>query len=138
MPKRRSQKEVRDPKQKPKGPSRYELKQRRLATLQTPQVTQPAPQQKREKPAQPNWTKPARRLPSGTTLAFGKVSEMRLKTGGYVFLMDNQGRKIYLSDGTLESFDTNYTVTIDTCIECAVTKEARGFRAVVVYSITPP
>jgi hypothetical protein len=134
MPKRRSQPKVRKLKNKPGGPSRYKLK---IDGLLPSSVENPKPTPGQVKTKVPPL--PAKRkIPKGAALVIAKVSGIYLRTGGYVFLTDKEKRRIYLSDGTLQRFDEDYLVLNGTTIECAVTEEERGLRAIEVYSITPP
>ena len=127
----------------PNGLSRYAMKVRGLL----PSNNQSEAPSSKQPPA-PDWTKPAeagsllkkhtRTLPPGTELVTAKVSGIYLRTGGYVFLMDNRKRRIYLSDGVLEKFDAQFSIENGSLVECAVIHEERGPRAVEIYDIQSP
>jgi hypothetical protein len=66
------------------------------------------------------------------------VSGNFLKEKGYVFLMDKEKRRIFLTDFTLQKFDKNFRLENGFIIECAVAVEQKGRRAVEVFDIQPP
>jgi hypothetical protein len=61
-----------------------------------------------------------------------------LRDRGFVQLEDKRGRKIYLSDGTLDRFDPKCRIENGAMVECLVAEETRGLKAKVVLSIKPP